>query len=207
MFLSWSLTVDRFNLKFPSLRGSCRSWGILVLGYCGFWWTVWLFEPTRVRRVCYWCLHDLQCSLLRLARLSRDDQHRLEWSKPLAVCHCCKESVVAWIQSTIRSSNPRSRIWGPWENGREHFGEPRRCRVIEVDSADLNGLPSIVKETTSFEGASGWWECNLVTSRIRDFSLGSHPVCNNSWNCAASQNGVTSTKSSKLRFKLYSVKR
>ena len=110
---SW---VDRwpFQSKFPSLRGSCPSWWISVPCSCGVWWTVRLFEPTGVRRVCGWGFHNLQRSPLRLARLSRDDQHRLEWSKPLAVCHCYKGSVVAWIQSTIRSSNPRSRIWGPW---------------------------------------------------------------------------------------------
>ena len=148
------LIVDRFNLKFPSSRESCRSWGISVPGYCGVWWTARPLDPTGTWRVCYWGFHDLQWSLLRLARPCRDDQHRLECSKLLAVCHGCKGSVVVWIQSTIRSSNPWSCIWGLWKNGYEHCGELRRCRVIEVDSADLTMMacqvlwkrPQILKE-------------------------------------------------------------
>ena len=140
---SW---VDRwpFQSNFSSSRGSCRSWWTWVLCSCGVWWSVRPLDPTGTWRVCYWCLHDLQCSPLRLARLSRDDQHRLEWIKPLAICHGCKEPVLVWIQSTIRSSNPCSCIWRPWVNGYEHCVEARRCRVKEVDSADLAMMASQV---------------------------------------------------------------
>jgi len=62
---------------------------------------------------------------------------------------------------------------------------------------DHDGLPSIVKETTDFEGATGWYEYNLVPEKTSDFSLGSSSVCSNPWSHAASKSGVTSTESSR----------
>ena len=62
---------------------------------------------------------------------------------------------------------------------------------------DYDCLPSIVKETADFEGASGWCECNLVPEKTSDFSLGPSSVCSNPWSRVASKSGMTSTESSR----------